>query len=31
MCRAEERDLMLRFGQAYGDYMQRVGFFGPKR
>ena len=31
MCRAEERDLVLRFGQDYVDYMQRVGFFGRKK
>lgn len=31
MCRAEERDLVLRFGPAYTDYMQRVGFFGPEQ
>jgi len=31
MCRAEERDLVLRFGQGYSDYMQRVGFFRPKQ
>ena len=30
MCRAEEKDLVLRFGQAYRDYMQRVGFFWTK-
>ena len=31
MCRAEEKDLVLRFGRDYVDYMQRVGFFGPKK
>ncbi|RME81457.1 MAG: isoprenylcysteine carboxylmethyltransferase family protein [Caldilineae bacterium] len=31
MCLAEERDLVLRFGQEYVDYRRRVGFFGPKR
>jgi len=31
MCRAEEKDLLLRFGQEYGEYMQRVGFLWPKK
>ncbi len=31
MCRAEEKDLVLRFGQDYADYQQRVGFLFPKR
>ena len=31
MCRAEEKDLALRFGQDYVDYMQRVGFLWPRR
>ena len=31
MCRAEERDLVLRFGQDYVDYMQRVGFLWSKK
>jgi protein-S-isoprenylcysteine O-methyltransferase Ste14 len=31
MCRAEEKDLVLRFGQDYVDYKQRVGFLIPKR
>jgi len=31
MCRAEEKDLVLRFGQEYVDYMQRVGFLWPKK
>ena len=30
MCRAEEKDLILRFGQDYVEYKQRVGFFFPK-
>jgi protein-S-isoprenylcysteine O-methyltransferase Ste14 len=30
MCRAEERDLVLRFGQDYVEYKQRVGFLIPK-
>lgn len=31
MCWAEERDLLLRYGEAYEDYRQRVGLFFPKR
>ena len=31
MCRAEERDLLLRFGETYEEYCQRVGVFRPKR
>jgi len=31
MCRAEERDLVLRFGQDYEAYKKRVGFIFPKR
>jgi len=27
----EERDLLLRFGQAYADYRERTGMFVPKR
>ena len=30
-CRAEERDLLLRYGVAYREYMDRVGFWFPKR
>ncbi|NOZ49362.1 MAG: hypothetical protein GXP37_04840 [Chloroflexi bacterium] len=30
MCRAEEKDLVLRFGPAYVDYMQRTGFLFRK-
>ncbi|MFX0108350.1 MAG: methyltransferase family protein, partial [Candidatus Hodarchaeota archaeon] len=30
-CIAEERDLILRFGQEYLDYRERVGFLIPKR
>lgn len=30
-CRAEERDLLLRYGVAYREYMGRVGFSFPKR
>lgn len=30
-CRAEERDLLLRYGEAYRDYMDSVGFWFPKR
>lgn len=31
MCRAEERDLVIRYGQAYLDYQARTGFVFPKR
>ena len=31
MCLAEERDLVLRYGEAYLDYQQRTGFLIPKR
>ncbi len=31
MCIAEERDLVIRFGQPYIDYRNRVGFLIPKR
>jgi protein-S-isoprenylcysteine O-methyltransferase Ste14 len=31
MCWGEERDLLLRYGEAYEDYRQRVGLFFPKR
>jgi protein-S-isoprenylcysteine O-methyltransferase Ste14 len=30
MCWAEERDLLLRYGQAYEEYRRRVGIFRPK-
>jgi len=30
-CRAEEQDLLLRYGAAYREYMERVGFWVPKR
>lgn len=30
MCLAEERDLVLRYGQPYIDYQQRTGFILPK-
>ncbi len=29
-CRAEEQDLLLRYGAAYREYMDRVGFWFPK-
>jgi len=28
---AEERDLLLRYGEAYQEYRQRTGFFLPRR
>ncbi len=31
MCHAEEQDLLLRFGDAYAEYMRRTGAFIPKR
>jgi protein-S-isoprenylcysteine O-methyltransferase Ste14 len=31
MCRAEEQDLILRFGDSYVDYMKTTGAFIPKR
>lgn len=31
MMRAEEKDLLLRYGQEYEDYMQRTGRLLPKR
>lgn len=30
MCLAEERDLLLRYGEAYEKYMQRTGRFFPR-
>ncbi|MFC1543321.1 methyltransferase family protein [Candidatus Neomarinimicrobiota bacterium] len=31
MCWAEERDLLLRYGEAYDAYRRRVGLFRPKQ
>ncbi|MGD8455696.1 MAG: NnrU family protein [Anaerolineales bacterium] len=31
MVRAEEKDLVIRYGKAYEDYMENVGMFWPKR
>lgn len=31
MCWTEERDLVIRYGQAYEDYRQRTGFLLPRR
>jgi protein-S-isoprenylcysteine O-methyltransferase Ste14 len=31
MCLAEEKDLVIRYGQPYLDYRERVGFLIPKR
>ena len=30
-CLAEERDLVLRFGDAYRDYQARTGMLWPRR
>lgn len=30
-CRAEEKDLLIRYGDSYAEYMKRVGFWFPKR
>jgi protein-S-isoprenylcysteine O-methyltransferase Ste14 len=30
MCLAEEKDLILRFGDPYREYMKKTGFFFPK-
>ena len=30
MCLAEERDLLVRYGEAYEEYMQRTGRFFPR-
>jgi protein-S-isoprenylcysteine O-methyltransferase Ste14 len=30
-CRAEERDLLIRYGVAYREYTERVGFWLPRR
>lgn len=31
MCLAEEKDLVIRYGQPYLEYRERVGFLVPKR
>jgi protein-S-isoprenylcysteine O-methyltransferase Ste14 len=31
MCLAEERDLVLRYGEAYEEYRERTGFLLPRR
>ena len=31
MCRAEERDLLGRYGAAYEEYRRNVGFWFPRR
>jgi protein-S-isoprenylcysteine O-methyltransferase Ste14 len=31
MCWAEERDLVIRYGQVYEEYRERTGFLIPKR
>ncbi len=30
-CCAEEKDLLIRYGAAYGEYMDRVGFWFPQK
>ena len=29
MCRAEEKDLLIRYGDSYAEYMKRVSFWLP--
>lgn len=31
MCRAEEKDLLIRYGDSYAEYMLRAGFWWPKK
>ena len=31
MCKAEERDLLIRYGEPYAAYQQQTGFLMPKR
>lgn len=30
-CKAEEKDLLIRYGKPYSDYMERIGMFFPKK
>ena len=30
-CKAEEKDLLIRYGEPYSDYKQKIGMFIPKR
>jgi len=30
MCKAEERDLLIRYGEPYAEYQQQTGFMFPK-
>jgi len=30
-CWAEERDLLIRYGEAYAEYQERTGFLIPRR
>jgi len=30
MCRAEEKDLLIRYGDSYAEYMERTGFWWPR-
>ena len=30
-CKAEEKDLLIRYGEPYSDYKQKTGMFIPKR
>ena len=30
-CRAEEKDLLIRYGDSYAAYLSKVGFWWPKR
>ena len=31
MCKAEEKDLVIRYGEKYIEYMEKTGLFFPKR
>jgi protein-S-isoprenylcysteine O-methyltransferase Ste14 len=30
MCKAEERDLLVRYGEPYAEYQKQTGFMLPK-
>ena len=31
MCLAEEKDLLIRYGEAYAEYQKHTGFLFPKK